>query len=110
MSATWSVRWLDLARQDHADILRWTALHFGRRQAEIYTETIVLAVEALDTGPDIPGGVQRDDPAPGILTLHVARNGRKGRHFIVFRVGDDHVIDVLRNISDVQRVLTVLHE
>lgn len=65
MSATWSVRWLDLARQDHADILRWTALHFGRRQAEIYTETIALALEALDTGPDIPGGVQRDDLAPG---------------------------------------------
>jgi len=100
MSATWSVRWLDLARQDYADILRWTALHFGPRQAEIYTETIALAVETLDTGPDIPGGVQRDDLAPGIFTLHVARNGRKGRHFIVFRVGDDHVIDVLRLLHD----------
>jgi toxin ParE1/3/4 len=57
-------------------------------------------LRALRSGPDIPGGVQRDDLAPGILTLHVARNGRKGRHFIVFRVGDDHVIDVLRLLHD----------
>ena len=95
MSATWSVRWLDLARQDYADILRWTALHFGPRQAEIYTETIALAVETLDTGPDIPGGVQRDDLAPGIFTLHVARNGRKARHF------EQSGIDVLRHCRNV---------
>lgn len=35
--------------------------------------------------------------------LHVARNGRKGRHFIMFRVEDieeENQIDVLRLLHD----------
>lgn len=40
---------------------------------------------------------------PNICTLHVAQNGRKGRHFIMFRVAtaqDSTVIDVLRFLHD----------
>ena len=38
-----------------------------------------------------------------IRTLHVARDGRKGRHFVMFRVGSidgRDVIDVLRLLHD----------
>jgi toxin ParE1/3/4 len=44
----------------------------------------------------------RHDIAAGILTLHVARNGRKGKHFLMFRVSDreGHVLDVLRILHD----------
>jgi len=38
-----------------------------------------------------------------MYTLHVARHGRRGRHFVVFRVGreSDHgVIEVLRLLHD----------
>lgn len=60
-----------------------------------------MAFAALRTGPGAMGVRQRDDIAPGTFTLHVARNGRKGRHFIVFRVnGDERVIDVLRLLHD----------
>ena len=50
------------------------------------------------------------------LTLHVARKGRKGRHFVVFRVArdpDHDVIEVLRLLHDsmdLQRHLPAVDE
>ena len=44
-----------------------------------------------------------DDIARGLMTLHVARYGRKGRHFLLFRLGAEQealCIDVLRILHD----------
>lgn len=100
MSRTWTVRLGALAEQDYADILQWTARTFGVAQAELYAETIALALQALQDGPEIAGAKTRDEILPGIRTLHTARQGRKGRHFVVFRVSADQVIDVLRVLHD----------
>lgn len=59
-----------------------------------------LAIEALQHGPDVVGAQARDEVLPGMRTLHVARQGRKGRHFVVFRPGAGQVIDVLRLLHD----------
>ncbi len=99
-SAHWAVRPSPDADRDFVEVLQWTAETFGARQARIYETTLLQALRALRSGPDIIGVKKRDDLAPGILTLHVARNGRKGRHFIVFRVGGDKVIEVLRLLHD----------
>ncbi len=100
MSLTWHIRLADQAEQDLLDIIRWTNENFGVRQAEHYSETITLAVEALHDGPDILGTKVRDEIGAGIYTLHVARQGRKGRHFIAFSVSEGHVINVLRLLHD----------
>jgi toxin ParE1/3/4 len=42
----------------------------------------------------------RSDIGPGICTLHVARQGRKGRHFVIFKEAEGHAIDVLRLLHD----------
>ena len=87
------------AEQDYLEILQWTVKSFGEGQANIYAETMALAIEALQGGPDVLGARVRDDIQPGIRTLHVARQGRAGRHFVVFRAtGSD--IDVLRLLHD----------
>ncbi|MBS0468735.1 MAG: type II toxin-antitoxin system RelE/ParE family toxin [Proteobacteria bacterium] len=99
-SGKWRVRQTQDARRDKADIVRWTIRTFGPQQAQIYAETIALALQALSDGPDTLGARQCDDIAPGVFTLHVARNGRKGRHFVVFRVNGDQIIDVLRLLHD----------
>ncbi|MDD5241065.1 MAG: type II toxin-antitoxin system RelE/ParE family toxin [Sulfuricella sp.] len=96
----WSVRLAHQAEQDIQQILVWTAKQFGERQVEIYTETLSLALEALIEGPDVLGAQVRDEIASGIRTLHVARQNRKGRHFIVFRIYAEGVIDVLRVLHD----------
>jgi toxin ParE1/3/4 len=100
MSLAWHIRLAGQAEQDLLDITQWTAENFGTRQAEHYAETIALAIEALHDGPEILGAKVRDEIGTGIRTLHVARQGRKGRHFVAFSVSEGHIINVLRLLHD----------
>lgn len=100
MSRTWSVRLTDQAELDLLDISKWTFENFGARQAEYYAETILMAIEALTDGPETLGTIARVELAPRVRTLHIARHGRHARHFVVFRVADDQVLEVLRLLHD----------
>ena len=60
----------------------------------------LLHIEALTDGPEVLGAKAREDIAPGICTLHVARQGRKGRYFVIFRQAKERTIDVLRLLHD----------
>jgi toxin ParE1/3/4 len=99
----WTIRLAAAAEADIAGILSWTAERFGEQQARVYGKTIAAALEELSAGPNIPGALSREDIDNGLFTLHVARHRRKGRHFILFRVGRDHdaqVVEVLRVLHD----------
>lgn len=100
MSLVWQVRLAERAELDFFEIIAWTVENFGAHQAESYAETLTLAVESLHDGPGILGAKAREDLGPGIRTLHVAREGRRGRHFVVFREAEGQVIDVLRLLHD----------
>jgi len=100
MSAVWKVLLADQAELDLLEITIWTVEKFGDRQADEYAETISLAIEALHDGPEILGVKQRDDIGLGVCTFHVARNGRKGRHFVVFKSSAPYQIEVLRLLHD----------
>ena len=102
-----SQRWRVLlgadAERDFGAILAWTTERFGERQARTYKETLLEAVRALEEGPAIIGAKTRDDIRPGLMSLHVARGGRRGRHFIMFRVmekADLRTIEVVRLLHD----------
>lgn len=99
MKRVWVVRLGYQAEQDYVEILQWTTKTYGESQASTYAETMALAIAALADGPDVQGARARDDIQPGIRTLHVARLGRAGRHFVVFRVSES-TIDVLRLLHD----------
>ena len=91
------------AEADFEEILRWTVVQFGEAQARIYAETISAALNELVAGPTVVGAKKRNEVLKGLFTLHVARKGRKGRHFVMFRVGlahDHDVIEVLRLLHD----------
>lgn len=99
----WTVRLSVAAETDFRQILRWTVDHFGSAQGRIYADTLSTALKALCAGPSILGVKERPEIGCNIWTLHVARNGRKGRHFIMFRIThaqDGKVIDVLRLLHD----------
>jgi toxin ParE1/3/4 len=100
MSTVWAVRLAEKAGHDLLDALVWTTDQFGALQADDYLETLTLALEALTDGPNIVGSKVRDDIGLGIRTLHVARLGRKGRHFVIFRIADAQTIDVIRLLHD----------
>lgn len=100
MSVVWKVRLAAQAELDFFEIITWTIENFGERQAETYAETLTLAIEALHDGPEQLAAKVRDDIGPCIRTLHVARQGRSGRHFVVFSEAKDQYIDVLRLLHD----------
>jgi toxin ParE1/3/4 len=96
----WTVRLTAAAQADFEEILRWTVDQFGEAQARIYAETISASLNDLAGGPNVVGAKKRDDILKGMFTFHVAR---KGRHFVMFRVGrapDHEVIEVLRLLHD----------
>ena len=99
----WRVRLTRSAETDFDNILHWTSERFGEAQARIYADTLNEAIEALMEGPDVAGARRRDEISEGLMTLHVARGGRRGRHFVLYRVGGEGEplqIDVLRLLHD----------
>lgn len=100
MSGAWHVRLANQAEQDILEIADWTTEHFRPQQADIYAETIALAITALLDGPNVIGSKTRDEIDTGIRTLHVGRQKRKGSHFVVYREAPDRIIDVLRILHD----------
>ena len=103
---SWPVRLTAAAETDFKHIGRWSARQFGDAQAATYRQTLGLALEALmNGGPDIAGVQRRDEIVKGLRSLHVARDGRHGRHFVIFRVrrggeSTGGVIEVLRLLHD----------
>jgi toxin ParE1/3/4 len=100
MSAVWKVRLASQAGLDFSEIITWTVKNSGGPQAETYAEPLTLAIEALHDWPEQLGAKARDDIEPGIRTLHVVRQGRSGRYFLVLSAAKDHYIDVLRLLHD----------
>lgn len=99
----WQVRLTAGARADLRNILRWTADRFGRAQSRRYSDTLTQAIRSLEAGPDAPGSRRRDELSRGLMTLHVARRGRAGRHLVVYRIGgteDPSIIEVIRLLHD----------
>lgn len=97
----WAVHMTSAADSDLRAILRWTGRNFGARQARIYAETLSLALQALTEGPRAPGVRAMPEVEPALFRLHVARGGRRGRHFILFRVASDEpFVTVLRLLHD----------
>ena len=99
----WRVRLTATTESDFRNILRSPAQRFGHAQARVYSETLTRAIQTLTDGPHVPGSRPRDDISDGLMTLHVARAGRRGRHFVLYRIArpsEPPTIDVLRLLHD----------
>lgn len=96
----WRVRLGAAAELDFANIIRWTVENFGARQSRLYRDTLLQAIGELANGPDIVGSKARDEITRGLRTLHVARHGRRGRHFLVYRVAAERTIEIGRILHD----------
>jgi toxin ParE1/3/4 len=96
----WRVRLGAAAELDFANILKWTAENFGLRQAQLYRDTLVQAIGALSDGPEVAGSKDRHEIMPGLRTLHVARHGRRGSHFLMYREAASETIEIVRILHD----------
>ena len=98
-----TIRLTASAETDFQNILRWTKDQFGEAQARVYVQTLSAALQALADGELATIGAKaRNEIVKRLLTLHVARESRKGRHILLFRVGQD---DARREAIEVLRVL-----
>jgi toxin ParE1/3/4 len=100
---TWSVRLTATAEADFEAIIAWTREQFGDIQARAYAGTLAMAMGALTEGLALPGVKARSEIGKQLFTLRIARKGRKGRHFILFRADtgpNRRRIDVLRILHD----------
>jgi toxin ParE1/3/4 len=96
----WRVRLGAAAEVDFANIIKWTSQNFGARQSRIYRDTLVHPIGELAAGPDVAGSKPRDEIMPGLRTLHVARYGRRGSHFVMYRAAPKDTIEIVRILHD----------
>jgi len=66
----------------------------------MYRRTLVAALTSLHDGPYLPDSAARDEIQPGLRSLHVARRGRRGRHFVLYRTDDVGTIEIVRILHD----------
>ena len=96
----WRIRLGAAAEVDFANILKWTAENFGARQSRVYRDTLVQAIGELAGGPNVAGSRARDEIMSGLRTLHVARRGRRGSHFLMYRAASNSTIEIVRILHD----------
>jgi toxin ParE1/3/4 len=104
----WRVRLSEPAERDFIGIVQWTVENFGRRQALVYRRTLIAALTSLHNGPNLPESAARDEIQTGLRSLHVARQGRRGRHFVLYRsdeVGTVGIVRILHDAMDLARYL-----
>ncbi len=100
MSA-WTIRLTDQAAQDIEEVLDWTLEQFGPLQMGLYGKVISDALAALYGGPQLIDVCRQPELGDGVSIRHVARQGRKGRHLLIFRAHEQEcVIEVLRILHD----------
>jgi toxin ParE1/3/4 len=91
-----------LAEADLFNVAVRTAENFGAKQADAYVDAILDTIDELSAGEPARNKA-RDEIAPGIRTLHMARPGRRGRHLLVYLVADD-VLTIVRILHDSMEV------
>jgi toxin ParE1/3/4 len=96
----WRVRLGAAAEVDFANILRWIIENFGARQSRVYRDTLVRAIGELADGPNVAGSRARDEIMAGLRKLHVARRGRRGSYFLMYRVAPNSMIEIVRILRD----------
>ena len=93
----WTVCLAARTAQDVEDILDWTFVQFGPFKLEAYTNVINGALDTINAGPQLIDVRRCPELGDDIATLHVGRQGHKGRHQLVFRVDEVNcLIEILR--------------
>lgn len=100
------------ARTDIREALMWSQERFGERAAARYGDLLKQALRDIAADPERPGSKERPDLARGVRTYHLffsrdrARSDlglvRKPRHFLVYRLRGEAVINVVRVLHDVR--------
>lgn len=114
---------LEISLQAHADVeecLFWSAKSFGIPAARRYQKLIFVALEEIcQTGKSPNSGFRLGIP-PELQFYHLRHSRKKAaiegivvkrpRHFVVYRRGEDEVIQIIRILHDSMDITKQLEE
>lgn len=96
------------AQRDIEEVLAWTLREFGETQYDEYRDLIQSALFELARDPD--SAKRRPELHESARTFHIARRGRRARHFLLLRLGSDGVVEVGRLLYDGMDLVSHLPE
>ena len=97
---SFTLRFSRTAVRDIEEILAYTLTHFGARKHEQYKALIRQALRDIAADPDRSPAKRRPELHRDVRTFHIARQGRRARHFLLYRVVGDRFIDIGRLLHD----------
>lgn len=95
---TYQLRISSQAQRDIEEVLTWTLREFGRAQYDEYRELIRAALNDLSAKPDVAR--HRPELSETARTFHIARRGRRARHFFLLRVVEGNIVEIARLLYD----------
>ncbi len=94
------IRILPAVEADIAQVLEATLSRFGVRKYREYARLIRDAMETLAADPNGPPAKRRPEIHRSARTFHIARRGHRARHFFLYRVAADGVVEIARLLYD----------
>lgn len=98
MATPFKIRVSPQAERDIEEVLAWTLDNFGEGKRAEYESLIRLALKEVAHNPDI--GRSRPELHERARTLHIARPGKRARHFFLLRIVDDNLVEIGRFLYD----------
>jgi toxin ParE1/3/4 len=86
------------AKQDIAEVLRYTKERWGQAQARKYRELIREALKAIAADPDC--GSQRFTARRDVRGYHIKQPGQNARHILFYRFGRSGAVEIIRLLHD----------
>ena len=94
------IRILPAVQTDIEEALSFTFRRFGERKYEEYRDLIHGAIEEIAADPDHPRAKRRPEFHKSARTFHIGRPGQRARHFFLYRIADDGVVEFARFLYD----------
>jgi len=107
---TWTVKLSGPARLDIAQALEWTLEHFGQQKHDQYVQLIGQAIKQIAKSPQGPRSQSRPMIHADARTMHIARPGKRARHFFLYRMHNTGTIDIGRFLHDAMDLSSHLPE
>lgn len=100
----WRIRLSYQAQRDIQEVLVRTRDRFGDKKYNEYRELIRLSIMDIASNPYHLRTRQRPEIHTSARTCHLTRSGKRARHFFVFRVMDNHTVEIGRLLYDAMEI------
>jgi toxin ParE1/3/4 len=97
---TFELRFSPRAVRDIENVLSHTLTRFGEKKYAEYQSLIRQALVDIAADPNSRPAKQRPELHRDARTFHIARPGKRARHFFLYRIAADNFIDIGRLLHD----------